>query len=88
MSSQNKKYYKKKTSNQHSSFPPCQKSAPKQPQKKPQNNTMKKLVTLVLYCVKYMVFGFWLVLGGDSKGYQLISISLAYDNTGFLIPEI
>lgn len=50
-----------------------------------QNNIMEKLITSVLYSVEYMVVGFWLVLGGDSEGYQLISI---FDNIGFLSHEI
>lgn len=77
---------RKQATNTHLSLPV--KKVPQSNHKKPQNNTKEKLVTLVLYCVEYMVAGFSLVLGGDSKEYQLISIFHAYDNIDSLIPEI
>lgn len=59
ISSQNKKYYKKKASNIHLSIPV--KKVPQSNHKKnpKTTNTMEKPVTLVLYCVEYMVVGFW-----------------------------
>lgn len=47
-------YYKKKTSNQHPSFPPCQKSAPNQPQKESTKKTPWKTSH-----ISSILVGFW-----------------------------
>lgn len=78
---------RKQATNTHLSLPV--KKVPQTNHKKTnQNDITEKPITSVLYRVEYMVLGFWLVLGGDSERYQLISIFRAYDNTGFLIHEI